>query len=42
MAFGLSLIGAGLIAYDLLGPHQGWLIVGMVLMMVGTLVLKKG
>jgi membrane-bound ClpP family serine protease len=42
VAFGISLVGAGLIVYDLLGPHDGWLILGMVLMMVGTLVLKKG
>lgn len=41
-AFLLSLAGAGLIAYDLLGPHQGWLILGMILMIVGTIVLKKG
>ena len=42
VAFVVSLAGAGLIVYDLLGPHDGWLILGMVLMMVGTWVLKKG
>jgi membrane-bound ClpP family serine protease len=42
VAFALSLVGAGLIVYDLLGPHDGWLILGMVLLMVGTVVLRKG
>jgi hypothetical protein len=42
VAFVVSLVGAGLIVYDLLGPHDGWLILGMVLIMVGTWVLKKG
>jgi membrane-bound ClpP family serine protease len=42
VAFALSLVGAGLIVYDLLGPHDGWLILGMVLLVVGTVVLKKG
>ena len=40
-AFVLSLIGAGLVVYDLLGPHQGWLILGMVFVIVGTIVLRK-
>ena len=42
VAFAVSLVGAVLIVYDLLGPHDGWLILGLVLLMVGTVVLKKG
>ena len=42
VAFVLSLTGAGLVIYDLGGPHDGWLILGMVLMLIGTVVLKKG
>jgi hypothetical protein len=40
-AFALSVVGAGLIVYDLIGPHQGWLVLGMILMFVGTVVLRK-
>jgi hypothetical protein len=42
VAFGLSLVGAGLIVYDLLGPHDGWLILGLVVLFASTVVLKKG
>jgi membrane-bound ClpP family serine protease len=41
IAFAFSLAGAGLVIYDLVGPHDGWLILGMVLMLIGTVVLKK-
>ncbi len=41
VAFVLSLAGAGLVIYDLVGPHDGWLILGMVLMLIGTVVLKR-
>ena len=40
-SFVLSLAGAALIAYDLLGPHKGWTVLGMILMIVGTLLLRK-
>jgi membrane-bound ClpP family serine protease len=41
LSFALSLAGAALVAYDLLGPHKGWTVLGMILMIVGTLLLKK-
>ncbi len=40
-SFALSLAGAGLVVYDLLGPHKGWTILGMLLLIAGTLLLKK-
>jgi hypothetical protein len=41
LSFALSLLGAALVVYDLLGPQKGWTILGMVLLIAGTLVLRK-
>lgn len=41
LSFALSLAGAALVVYDLLGPHKGWTVLGMVLLIVGTLLLRK-
>jgi membrane-bound ClpP family serine protease len=40
-SFALALAGAALVVYDLLGPQKGWTVLGMVLMMAGTLLLRK-
>jgi membrane-bound ClpP family serine protease len=41
LSFGLSVAGAALVVYDLLGPHKGWTVLGMVLLIAGTLLLRK-
>jgi membrane-bound ClpP family serine protease len=41
LAFALSLVGAALVVFDLLGPQQGWTVLGMLLLMAGTLILRK-
>lgn len=40
-AFALSVIGAVMVVYDLLGPRDGWTVLGMVMIFIGTVVLRK-
>ncbi len=41
LALALNVVGFALIAYDLLGPHSGWTVIGLIVLIAGVLILRK-
>jgi len=37
----MSLVGAALVVYDLLGPHSGWTVIGMLMIFAGAMILRR-
>lgn len=41
LVLGLNIVGGALIIYDLLGPHSGLTVVGMLMVIFGAFLLRE-